>query len=105
MRTVEELQQNVEEQARLREEAAAEQVRQAAAERIRKEQAQETDSIRSEARIAIDVWIIYKRHSAQGLPAITKGASNPTGRVHRADTELRPGQTRGNCASVADAGA
>ena len=64
-----ELQQNAEEQARLREEAAAAQARQAVAERIKKEQEQEADSIRSEARIAIDdVWTIYNDIPRKGCP-------------------------------------
>ena len=69
----EELRQNAEEQARLREKAAAEQVRQATAERMRKEQEQESDSIRSEARIAIDdVWTIYNDIPRKGCPPAPK---------------------------------
>ena len=60
MESAEQLQQEAQKQARLREEAAAEQERQAAAERKRAEEKIEANAIGSEARIAIDdVWTIY----------------------------------------------
>ena len=71
--TVEQMQQELARQNRLREEAAAEQERQAAAERKRKEEKMEADAIGSEARIAIDdVWTIYNDVPRKGCPPVTK---------------------------------
>ena len=71
--TAVQLLQNAQEQARLREEAAAEQERQAAVERKRKEEKMEADAISSEARIAIDdVWTIYNDLPRKGCPPVPK---------------------------------
>ena len=67
--TAVQLLQDAQEQARLREEAAAERERQAAVAQKRKEEQTEADAISSEARIAIDdVWTIYNDIPRKRVP-------------------------------------